>query len=31
MSKLLLVEDDQSVVSSLSDYLENERFKIENN
>ena len=30
MSKLLLVEDDQSIVSSLSDYLGNEGFKIEN-
>ena len=30
MSKLLLVEDDQSIVSSLSDYLVNEGFKIEN-
>ena len=29
MSKLLLVEDDQSIVSSLSDYLGNEGFKIE--
>ena len=28
MSKLLLVEDDQSIVSSLSDYLGNEGFKI---
>ena len=30
MSKLLLVEDDQSIVSSLSDYLGTEGFKIEN-
>ena len=29
MSTLLLVEDDQSIVSSLSDYLGNEGFKIE--
>ena len=29
MSKLLLVEDDQSIVSYLSDYLGNEGFKIE--
>lgn len=28
MSTLLLVEDDQSIVSSLSDYLGNEGFKL---